>query len=267
MVLQSLAWRTDIALAVPGIVMADRGDYIVVQSEIHPDHIWKNFVLFPNLPTHSDISVWRDIYEREFPGRAETFSVAFGWDHDDEGTGFETALLEAGFWVHRCTEYIATAVSRPSSLVKGLQISPVREETTWQRILERRVSRFCTGRHRDVQVRFEHDKFETYRNLARRNLGDWYVGHLGGREIGDMGLFIAYDGIARFQEVWVYPEDQNAGLGKTMVYCACRDLAERQGPQAFLAVTEDDVPSNALYRAVGFRPNGVQARAHWTVFF
>jgi Acetyltransferase (GNAT) family len=140
-------------------------------------------------------------------------------------------------------------LSRPALCQAARIFGPalvVNEETTWQRILERRASQFCRGRNRDMQVRFEHDKFETYRNLARRNLGDWYVGHLDGREIGDMGLFIPYDGVARFQKVWVYPEDQNAGLGKTIVYCACRDLAERQGPQAFLAVTEDDVPSNAL---------------------
>src|SRR6516225_6956762 len=107
MVIKSIAWRTELFLISSAVQTTDCGSHIVIRSDRWPDHIWKNFLLFADLPRRSGPEAWLGLYETSFPGRAESYSVAFGWDHDRTGSIFEHRLIEAGFLIERDAVYSA----------------------------------------------------------------------------------------------------------------------------------------------------------------
>jgi hypothetical protein len=95
MIIRSPAWRSDLFLISEEVEIVDRDHYVVARSGKRPDHVWKNFLLFPTLPSATRVPQWFELYELEFPGRASSFSIAFGWDKDMTNPDAERALAEA----------------------------------------------------------------------------------------------------------------------------------------------------------------------------
>lgn len=262
----SRSWRTDLALLRNEAQIIDRGDHLVVRSDRRPHHVWKNFLLFSRPPSTGVTSRWLALYEREFPGRADAFSIAFGWDVADECTAFERALEDDGFRIEKDVEFTASSLTRPVAIDESLQVRPVLKLADWERIVARRSRLLCAGQFRDMQVAFEQEKFESYQQLVRQGSGQWYAAYLNDLAIGDMGLFVVDDRIGRFQEVWVYPGYQNAKLGRNMIYRCCEEARGQFELETYLAVTALGTAGASTYGSLGFNNTATRTVACRTVF-
>lgn len=261
MELQSLAWRTELSLISSSTQVIRHRDYLTVRSDRWPDHIWKNFLLFRNLPPHEAVESWSDLYEAEFPGRAQSFSIAFGWDIDQVGTAIEYRLREAGYTIERDLVFQANELILPNLRSSKLVVLPVEEPALWDSIIQNRIRVFCHGRYRQMQEKFERDKFELYASLVLAGRGNWFCCFLDGQPIGDMGIFLSDEGIARLEEVLIYPNWRHRGLGRSMILKAGSLAADYFTPRLFLAVCEPDSAASKMYVAIGFQERETQARA------
>jgi hypothetical protein len=172
-----------------------------------------------------------------------------------------------GLRILRDVEYSASRIAQPNDFAHELAIQSVDDDVAWGEVVERRIELLCQGTHRDLQASYERDKFENYRGLVQRGLGDWYVARLKGIEVGDMGIFVVDESLARFQEVLVYPGFRNAGVCRSMVFRCCQEISSRYVVDSFVTVADRLSPAGGAYDSVGLRPSGIQAQAYRTVHF
>jgi GNAT superfamily N-acetyltransferase len=264
MKLHSLAWRTELFIISSAVQITEHSDYIAVRSERWSNHIWKNFLLFSHLPAEGNLQNCLMLYEQLFPTRAASFPIALAWDCDQPGSTFEKSLKNGGFRIDRDLVYRTIEVVRPESSTSGLTVSPVADAAIWDSIVENRVAILCHGRHADLQAKFESDKFELYKALSHDGSGSWFRASIHGKPVGDMGVFVSDDRLARLQEVLVYPEHQHVGIGRTMIYECCNLVSKWFSPRSFVTVCDVGSAACRSYRAIGFQQCETQVRAQRT---
>ena len=90
------------------------------------------------------------------------------------------------------------------------------------------------------------------RRLTQEGRGAWFGALVGGRLLGQLGLFDAGDGYARYQHVETDPQARRQGLAGTLVWHAGRYGREVLGASSFVIVADPADVAIRVYRACGF---------------
>lgn len=260
----SESWETEISLISADVKIEQRHGYLVIRSEKYRDHIWKNFLLYPEIPKGDFVPSWMKAYRLEFPDRQ--FSIAFGWNHQqstEEGQWLR--LQTTGFKFDR-SEFLVLQPGFQQAAPQGITIKPLQGEEDWQRIMNRRIAILCCGAYRDLQVQYEIDKFNSYRCLTAAQRGNWYVAAVDGTEVGDMGIFLSDRRRGSVEEVLIYPPFRRQGYGRRMVSHACAQFEAIYNPMYFVTLADDSPESRRLCSSVGFKSTGFNERAYWHQF-
>jgi predicted GNAT family acetyltransferase len=84
-------------------------------------------------------------------------------------------------------------------------------------------------------------------------VGEWYGAFLGGRLVGDLGLF--RDGpLARFQDVSTDEAFRRRGVCGTLVHEVARRALESGRAETLVMVADENYHAARVYESVGFRP-------------
>jgi GNAT superfamily N-acetyltransferase len=251
----SLAWRTDLALlGWSGSAIEDRGDHLVVRTPTNPSYYWGNFLLLSAPPTAAELRGWLDLFEKEFPTSRHR---ALGVDGTDRSTSDLAALRDAGFTVESSTVMTARAVHPPPRPNTEAVIRPLTTDADW----EQQVRLARAGEEGELTLEFATGKAQAHRRLVEQGRGQWLGAFLDGELASSLGLFVASEGLARFQDVKTHPDARGRGLCGTLVQAAGRHGLDVLGAHTLVMVADPEYLAIRVYRSVGFTDSEAQLQA------
>ncbi len=250
----SLAWRTDLALLTyAGSKIEDHGDHLVVRTPANPGYYWGNFLLLEAVPEDGHLDSWLRRFEEEFP---EAGHRTFGVDGTTGSADDLAAFREAGFDIERSTVMTATEVHPPARPHTGATLRPLASDDDW----EQQVALAMVDED-DTSLDFATRRALAQRALVDQGRGQWFGAFLDQRLVSSLGLFVASEGLARFQEVKTHPDARGRGLCGTLVHHASRYGFDELGVGTLVMVADPDYLAIRVYRAVGFTGSETQLQA------
>jgi predicted GNAT family acetyltransferase len=255
MELRSLAWRTDLALLLAaGCEVDDHGDHLVVRTPANPGFYWGNFLLLDAPAGPDDVPEWLRAFEREFP---EAEHRTFGVDGADGAVDDLAPFRAAGMGVEASTVMTARAVHEPAHPNTEAIIRPLATDEDWAQQVELAL----TDRELQGGRVFATRRAAAERRLVEQELGQWFGAFLDGGLAASLGLFVASEGLARYQGVMTHPDHRGRGLCGTLVHHAGRFGFDELGVHTLVMVADPDYLAIRTYRSVGFTGSETQLQA------
>jgi ribosomal protein S18 acetylase RimI-like enzyme len=257
---RSLGYRTDLALlTLGGSQVEDHGDHLLVRSPHNPTFWWGNFLLLPTVPEASETDRWLDRFAEAFP---DCRHLAFGFDGADGAVSDLRAFADRGLRCEASTVLQASSVHEPPRPNREATYRRLVSDEDWAQSIDLRVACRDVGVDDPDQHRlFATRKVATNRRLAEDGHGAWFGAFVEGRLLGQMGLFSASPGLARFQSVETDPAARGRGLAGTLVHEVSRFGFEELGAHTLVMVADPDYLAVRLYRSVGFVDGETQLQA------
>lgn len=216
--------------------------------------------------------VWRLIVDGVCPNgtmlhreiaRARTGGVRLIWCRLHADAAFGTVLRAAGFrWIERLVTF-SRPVSAAREPVDGVEFARSEDSDSCARIAAAafRFDRY----HADPQISDE---------IAERFKATWVRNGVNGRadtalvarrngEIAGFNLCMRYGDRAVIDLIAVDSVHRGQGLGRTLVAAALAFYAGRVSTM-LVGTQENNTPSIALYRSMGFSPVSSSDTYHWT---
>lgn len=254
MEIDSLAWRTDLALlTASGSEVEDRGDHLVVRTPDNPHYYWGNFLLLDSPPGPEEGPEWVRRFRGEFPvARHLTFGV-----NGTAGSVEDLApFAAAGLGVEAMCVMTTRSVHPPPRPNQDAECRSLVTDADW----EQQVDLTVVGEgHRDRT--FATRRTAAVRALVEQGRGRWFGAFRDGRLVSSLGLFVASEGLARFQEVKTHPDARGQGLCGTLVHHAGRYGFDEMGVHTLVMVADPGYLAIRVYRSVGFSDTEVQLQA------
>ena len=251
---ESLAYRTDLALAVlAGSEVTDRGDHVMVRTPDNPGYYWGNYLLLPAAPAADELAGWEALSAAAFPEcRHRSYGVATAHGSRDDLAG----LAAAGFEVEAVTVMTAQSVHEPPRPNRDATYRMLASDADWDQQLE------LWGLTGDSETpEFMAAKVASERQMTRTGAGAWWGAFIGDRLLSSMGLFAASPGLARFQQVQTHPDARGRGLAGTLVHRVSRYGFEELGATTLVMVADPDYLAIRIYRSAGFDDTETQLMA------
>lgn len=259
MEVRSLAWRTDLALLqYAGSTVSDHGDHLVVRTPANPTFYWGNFLVLEQAPrTRDDVERWVSHFEHEHP---QARHRAFGVDGAHGGAEDLAAFREAGYDVEVSMVMTATSVHPPPHPNDAAEVRPLVSDADWVQ----QVDLVLSGEDRAGGREFATRRAEAQRGMVEQGHGQWFGAFLDGRLASSLGIFVASEGLARYQDVQTDPRHRGQGLAGTLVHAAARHALDDLGAHTLVMVADPEYVAIRIYRSVGFTDGETQLQAALT---
>jgi RimJ/RimL family protein N-acetyltransferase len=255
MEVRSLAWRTDLALLqAAGSEVEDRGDHLVVRTPRNPGFYWGNFLLLDAPAAPDEVQGWLAAFEKEFPAAEHR---TLGVDGADGSVDDLAPFRAAGMGVEASTVMTAGAVHEPPHPNAEATIRPLANDRDW----EQQVDLVLTDEDLHGGRTFATRRAAAERSLVDQGRGQWFGAFLGERLAASLGIFVASEGLARYQGVVTHPELRGRGLCGTLVHHAARHAFDALGAHTLVMVADPDYLAIRIYRSVGFTGSETQLQA------
>lgn len=250
--LDSIGLRTDLIFWRHGGRVADRGEYLLVETPGNPGWHFGNLLVFGRGPREGDFERWTALFREEFAHAPGVRHVNFAWRVEEEGFGETGPFLAAGFRLEVNPVLVARALTPPPRPNGEIEVRPVETDESWSEVLEAHVRgrepQYEEGGYR----RFLTGRFVEYRALAAEGRGGWYGAYAGGGLVGDLGLF-REGRLGRYQLVLTREDFRRRGVCATLVH-AVGAAALAEGRVGELVISAADEAVARIYRSVGFEP-------------
>ena len=251
-------WATDIAVhELSGATVEDRGDHLVVRSPLNPRYHWGNCILVREVDAADDADRWVGVFQETFPS-ADWIAV-----------GLRRMPADVAPWGAHGAELEAIDVLTTSELPR--QVAPpegyeVRRliADEWEQTIRLAVDENArTGSFPPESYEsFSRVRAERSRALCDRedDVAAFFGAFADGVLAAQLGI-VRCGSLARYQSVLTDAEHRRRGLATHLVGVAASWAADR-GCTRWVIVTETTNPALAVYRGVGFEPDGVNVQAY-----
>ena len=233
--------------------VSDRGDYWLVRTPSNPTCYGCNLLAFDHPPREGDYARWLGWFAREFRNDPEVRHVLFMWDVPEGEAGETAPFVEGGFELRTDVTLLAREVNPPPKANQEVEVRRVETDEEWEELLRVKVA------YREP--RFEEESYSVFkrkwlavrRRLAEEGRGGWYGAYLGGRLVGDLGLY-REGGVARFQHVGTVEEYRRRGVCGTLAYEMARRALSSWGVETLVMCADENYHAARIYESIGFRP-------------
>ncbi len=255
MQIQSLGWRTDLALAAySGSTVEDRGDHVLVRTPDNPTYWWGNFILLQHPPTPDETATWSALFEQEFP---DSEHRAFGVDAARGTTELLAGFRAAGLKIEASAVMTAREVRPPEYPNTDAEVRALVSDEDW----EQQVALTLTDDEVDDSLDYAVQRARGERQLVEDGHGQWFGAFVDGHLAASLGAFVASPGLARYQDVHTDPSYRRRGLCGTLVHHAGRYALDERGVETLVMVADTEYSAIRIYRAAGFTETETQLQA------
>ncbi|MCW2972533.1 MAG: GCN5-related N-acetyltransferase [Thermoleophilia bacterium] len=258
MQLRSLNIATSIDVLPTGVIVEDRGPYVVVRSPSNHTHFWGNFLVYRQPPRLGDRVRWEADFTREIaPGG----HLAFTWDDISGATGEARAeFVVAGYELEEEVALVATpqahrAHARASDDVFIRSLDPTAEgpdEAAWAAVVELQVATREPGHTEAAHRAFVMARQADHRRRFRAGDGAWFVAETAAGELAaTCGVYVT-NGRGRYQAVDTAEPFRRRGIASRLVHDAGAVAIERMGAEQLVIVADANYHALPLYESLGF---------------
>lgn len=249
MIVRSLALTTELALAQTRGTIADRGDYLVVETPDDPTYYHGNLLVLPAAPQVGEVAYWMRKFEAELSGKNQSIKhVTLWWDGILGDVGAADELRAAGFTINVNSVMVVDRAPAETHAPEGIEIRPLDANEV---LATADVAWAIADRHDDVYRRFYQRRANWHRHLAVRGAAKFWGAFDQADLVGSLGL-VTLGNVARYQDVQTIAAYRKRGIATAMLVAAARD-AFANGMQRVVIVAEAGSGADRVYANVGFR--------------
>lgn len=230
-----------------------RAHYVAVRTPANPSFWWGNFILFDRPPAEDDPEPWEAIFDAEVGHLPGVNHVNLAWaSSEGEPTAVEP-FLARGYFLTRNIYLVADGEMPPSPPPQGVEVRQISGGREWEMAL--RNQHDCLEGANDTEAfrAFQTVQMARYRKMTEAGFGLWLGAFLGGRLVGDMGVF-GEGGLARCQSVGVAPGYRRRGIAAALVGRACVLARQALAAERVVIMTGEEHPARRIYERIGFVP-------------
>lgn len=244
--------------------VVDKVTYTVIATLLNPGYHWGNFLIFDHGPKSGDLKVWKEIFDREFPGYEVPHHYLFAWERPGTTPTDYREFLDSGFEFEISLVLSAIQMKRPPYYNQDICIQKIITDHQWDEVLALQMRCADPKYLKDCAAheRFKRAQFAEYRRLSESGRGFWFGAYLGSVLVADLGIF--YEGkIGRYQVVETHPEHRRQGICGTLVYEAGKIAMQEFGVQELVMEADPDYHAARIYESVGFVPGSTTYSLSW----
>jgi GNAT superfamily N-acetyltransferase len=228
----SLALTTELALAATRGKIADRGEYLVVETPDEPGWSDGNYLVLARPPRAGELAEWTRRFQREL-GRERVVVLRWDGPGDEEFDGWTVDVFEM---------MVADEVLAPVHELAMQELAPDELPATAE------LAWMIGDRHDEAYHQFLKRRAAWQAKLVAGGRARFLGAFDGGKLVASVGLFDAGT-VARYQDVQTLPAYRRRGVAGALLAAAAR--ATRVERFAILAEPGSD--AQRVYRRVGFR--------------
>ncbi len=258
----SLGLRTEMMFHRFGGLIADRGEYWVVKTPSNPEYYFGNFLLFFEAPGKESLGRWKELFEKEFSSDPAVGHYAFLWDSPNEGLGDVADFRSSGFKVDTAVVLTAKSVHVPAKMNHDVEVRPLHSDEDWREATECQIYCNVADYQKGTYRAFKEKQMDCFRAMAEQGMGHWFGAFLGGRLVGDLGLY-KDETLGRFQSVETRPDYRRQGICSTLVFESARYAIQNLGVAELVMVADENYHAAKIYESVGFAPSSKEYSALW----
>ncbi len=241
--IRSLAWRTDISLLeASGSTVQDQGTHLLVTTEQNPTFHWGNFLLLKQLPLPGGAKEVIGAYDSWWP-ESRYRAIAVDAIGEVEVTEFEAA----GMAVDVSEVLVADRVLAPERPNVDGGLRPITRDE-WGKWIDLELSL----KNPHVTRGYLQARADAEQRLVDAGLGRRWAVFVDGRIAATAGLFVAGEGVARYQSVATHPRHRNRGMAGTLLHRMAEHARTRLDVRRTVIVADPQGPALGLYRRLGF---------------
>lgn len=248
---RNLGIATDVALMVrQGSTLTERDDHWTLTTPANPAFHWGNFIILREAPEHGSLAGWLETFRAEHPTAAH---VAIAIDARDVSVDPSEAAglgLDLEHDIVLSADRLAPQEHPPAV---ECRLFDVDDADAWEQAVELDVANQPDDES-DGYRTFTRRRLEGLRALQRDGTGGWFGAFdTAGALVGDLGIYAAGNGFARFQNVLTDAAHRRRGIAGALVRAAGQWAFTHLGAHTLVIVAEATGPAIALYRSVGLR--------------
>ncbi len=252
MIVNSLAFKTDLFFHRFNGEVFDRDKYLCIRTPSNPSFFWGNLLYYSEPPTQTSYNDWTAQFTSQFSAM-NVHHMTFAWDSIDGSTGQPQEFLKNGFVLEESIVMVAEEIRRPSKVSTEFSIKPISTEEHWDAVISNQVR--CRASHfkEDLYWDFVRKKMANQRKMITAGKGKWMGAFLDDKLVGDLGIFVE-NGLERFQTVGTDPEFRRRGVCSTLVHETCLHAKKEMGAKTLVMVADPEYHAARIYESVGFEP-------------
>ena len=243
----SLGFRTDLRLLeLTGSEIEDRGTHLVVRSPDNPTYFWGNFLLLAQPPVPGGESEVVGAFHTEFP---QADHVSLGIDTADLTDEARAAFEAVGLAVDVATVLTTSSLQAPPEV--EAEVRPLAGDDEWE-ARARLSQQLYPQTSEETLMTFARRKNAQERLLVDAGQGQRFGAFVDGELVSTAGVYVAEEGVARFQSVETHTDHRRRGLAAAVVHAAGQHALDQLGVRTLVIVADTDGEAIGIYRRLGF---------------
>lgn len=243
----SKALQSELVVLRHSCEIIEKKEYFVIRSFRNPYFHWGNFLIFKQAPKENDLSKWEEYFCAEFPEFIHQHR-AFTWIKGEERRNFKIP----DYLLEKTVCLTAKDVQHVNQINPDITLRRIQVEQEWLE-LEKKQAERMTPEERDPSfLNFNRQRFQDYKAMVDKHLGDWFIADLGGKWVGDLGLFYG-DGMACYQNVTTYPGFEGRGIAHALIYGSAKYALKNYPIKELVIVADEDSRAQKIYQNLGFQ--------------
>ena len=228
---------TELALALTQGEVVDRGAYLVVRTPDNPGYHLGNCLVLDLPPRTGEVGSWQHVFEDEFRDLPAVRHVALRWQGDPAPL---VELVVAGFKIEITGVWTASTIA-PASSVFDVRALRAEEMTTVSAL-----TFAIADDHSEAYRQFLNRRTAWKARMIDRGTATWYGAFDGSTLVGSLGL-VAFDRIARFQDVQTAATHRRRGIASSLLAAVARANIDR-----YVILAEPNSEAARVYKRAGF---------------
>jgi GNAT superfamily N-acetyltransferase len=242
---RSLALTTELGLARTRSNVADRGDYIIVETSDDPSYYHGNVIVLPAPPQVGEVTYWTRKFASELGRNPAIKHVTLWWDSTTGDAGAADELRAAGFETAVHQVMVATTVRAPATTY------PIRPLLVDEIEATANLGWIIGDRHDEVYREFLDRRAAWHRALVVRGAATFWGAFEDDKLVATLGL-VGLGDVARYQDVQTLAPHRKRGIAGALL-AASAQHAFASGVERVVIMAELDSAASRVYERVGFR--------------
>jgi GNAT superfamily N-acetyltransferase len=244
---RTLGLRTDVALERDRAIVQECDEFVAVRTPENPGYYFGNVLIFDRPPQAGDEECWPQRFEQVFSCDAAVRHAAFAWSIEEHSGRIEPFVQLGYTFENRVVLTAETVAGGP--VPPGLHVRALHSDEDWAAQLQLGLATREPVHDPQAYARFKAAQVAHHRRISER-CGVWLGAFDGDRLTGSCGIF-AVEGVARYQDVGVFPEYRNRGIARCLIGAAGRYAIEHFTSRLVIVAAADDFP-RTMYERAGF---------------
>jgi ribosomal protein S18 acetylase RimI-like enzyme len=254
--IRSIGWQTDLRLReLEGAEILTRADHLLVRTPQNPAFRWGNFLLLGSMPAVGEGERWLSRFGEAFP-RADY--VALGVDGAPTDAAALAELQSLGLRAELTSVLSAPRLATPAKPTPRGQLRALRSDEDWRQAIELGLTVEDEREPQPGERVYMERRMAAVRGVCEAGHGAWFGAFRDGEMVAGLGIFVAGEGVARFQSVDTHPAHRREGLATHLLFLAAEHAHEDFGARTLVIAADPEYHAIEIYHALGFRERNRQ---------